>query len=142
MEKILEEQNKDIEFRRIFEAYDDNMDGQISIDFLIEEFNVQGLRIMEEKNRFLKIQEYIKGLQSQGKTVLTYEEFKEILNDEDDGLIIEKALLGKLIIPDFSEFSNSIKSIYDVVETVEYGANADYIPQLAEVDPNLYAIAA
>ena len=142
MEKILEEQNKDIEFRRIFEAYDDNMDGQISIDFLIEEFNVQGLRIMEEKNRFLKIQEYIKGLQSQGKTFLTYEEFKEILNDEDDGLIIEKALLGKLIIPDFSEFSNSIKSIYDVVETVEYGANADYIPQLAEVDPNLYAIAA
>ena len=41
-----------------------------------------------------------------------------------------------LRIPDFSHFAKVIEEVYKVVEPNTSGANAQYIPQLAEVDPD------
>lgn len=125
----------------MFEAYDDDMDGKISLPFIIEELRLQGLKIMEEPQRFKDIKKFIMNLPDKNKSDINYEEFKQII-ESDDGDLIERALLGKLILPDFCEFTESIIRIHKIVEPNDDGENASYIPQLAEVDPNLFAIAA
>ncbi len=54
--------------------------------------------------------------------------------------IVEKALKGNMIIPDFQEFCEHITDIYNDICEVKAGKVADYIPQLAKVDPNKFAI--
>jgi len=49
-------------------------------------------------------------------------------------------LLGKLRVPDFEGFTKIFKEVYDLVENNSSGHNATYIPQLAEMDPNQFAI--
>ncbi|MEM8883144.1 MAG: glutaminase A [Planctomycetota bacterium] len=55
-------------------------------------------------------------------------------------LLIERALRGDLAIPDFPRFRGEIDEIYAATRAVEGGSVADYIPQLARVDPSLYAV--
>lgn len=141
MEKIMERKQRNEELSKIFEAYDDNMDGKILLTFILDELKLQGLKIMEEPQRFHEIRAYIKGLPNKTRSEITLDNFHTIINFKD-GHLIERALLGKLILPDFFEFTESIKRIYKIVETIDDGENAAYIPQLAEVDPNLFGIAA
>lgn len=54
--------------------------------------------------------------------------------------LIERALKGELIIPDFRSFSNVVSDIFESTKSNLDGHVADYIPQLARVNPNFYAI--
>jgi glutaminase len=54
--------------------------------------------------------------------------------------LFEKIVKKHLIIPDFENFSNEIQNIYNETKTNVSGQNADYIPQLARVDSNLYGV--
>ena len=54
--------------------------------------------------------------------------------------LIEKALKGDLIIPDFSSFTSKISTIFNMVKNNKNGKVADYIPQLARVEADQYAI--
>ena len=47
-----------------------------------------------------------------------------------------RALRGELTIPDFSKFTETLVKIHEKVLPEEGGENAQYIPQLAEVNPN------
>jgi glutaminase len=40
-----------------------------------------------------------------------------------------------------AQYNNALKAAYDRYKGIKEGANADYIPALAKVDPNLYGIA-
>ncbi len=55
--------------------------------------------------------------------------------------LIERSLKGDLVIPDFMTFSEIITDIYEKVRPNKSGAVADYIPQLARVNPEYYSIA-
>ena len=141
MEIEKQQYNRILELHRIFDAYDDDMIGTISLNFIVDELNHQGINIYKEKFRFKEIRDYINKLPSKSKAIITFDNFWDIINLKD-GDIIERALLGKLIVPDFFEFNESIQRIYKEVKTITDGHNATYIPQLAEVDPDLFAIAA
>ncbi len=54
--------------------------------------------------------------------------------------IFEKAVSKNFIIPDFELFSNDIKDIYNDVIKNTSGHNADYIPQLARVNPDFFSV--
>ncbi len=54
--------------------------------------------------------------------------------------IIERALKGNLVIPDFEHFCTQIKKMYTATKNNTDGKVADYIPQLAKVDPDIYAL--
>jgi len=54
--------------------------------------------------------------------------------------VLHKALEGKLKVPDFSAFQQIFKEVFEIVEENTSGKNADYIPQLAAVDPDQFAI--
>lgn len=52
--------------------------------------------------------------------------------------IVKKALTGDVVISDFSNFTKEMRTIFDEVKGVKTGAVADYIPQLARVDPDKF----
>ena len=58
----------------------------------------------------------------------------------DNNELINKALSKDLIIPDFQDFSNDIKEIYDACLKNHGGKNADYIPQLARQSSDQWAV--
>lgn len=59
---------------------------------------------------------------------------------KDAMALIEKALTGGLIIPDFQHFCDNMDDIYHQIKGITDGKVADYIPQLARVDPELFAV--
>ncbi|MEM6671472.1 MAG: glutaminase A [Planctomycetota bacterium] len=56
-------------------------------------------------------------------------------------LVIERALQGMLVLPEFGLFCEEVERIFERVRDVRGGAVADYIPQLGRVDPELYGMA-
>lgn len=69
---------------------------------------------------------------------LDFEAFSRIV--KPNVLIIERALQGNLVIPDFDAFRGEIARIFDRVASDDRGAVADYIPQLGRVDPNQFGV--
>ena len=49
-------------------------------------------------------------------------------------------LKGELVIPDFKSFSDEIITIYNKLEKNLSGSVANYIPQLARVNPDQFAV--
>lgn len=54
--------------------------------------------------------------------------------------LVHDAVAGRLRVPDFALVSKVIKEVFEKIEPDISGANADYIPQLAEVDPDQFSI--
>lgn len=50
-------------------------------------------------------------------------------------LLLERVLQGRLVVPDFAEFSNRIGDLFDEVKENRDGETADYIPQLDLAEP-------
>ena len=64
--------------------------------------------------------------------------FVDLLNT--NVILFKKIFENDLIISDWSEFTNSIDNIYEKTKVKNNGKLADYIPQLANVNPDLYGI--
>lgn len=56
------------------------------------------------------------------------------------GQLLARAQKGELIIPDFKRFTRHIEEIFEAVADDDDGQVADYIPQLARVQPNQFAV--
>ncbi len=52
-------------------------------------------------------------------------------------LLIERALQGNMVIPDFAEFCEEIQAIYETARANRTGKAADYIPQLDLPEPEV-----
>ena len=60
---------------------------------------------------------------------------------ENSGTLVSRAAKGELIIPDFESFSREIREVFEEVRGDTGGAVADYIPQLARVPADSFAVA-
>jgi glutaminase len=54
---------------------------------------------------------------------------------------MQRAKTGKLIIPNFVQFCEELARMYEEVKPVKAGKNASYIPQLAKMNPDYWAVA-
>lgn len=70
--------------------------------------------------------------------IITEENIKSTIGDS--GLLLERALSGRLVIPHFQEFTESIAEIYNNVKDNKDGKVADYIPQLARISPDKFGV--
>lgn len=68
---------------------------------------------------------------------IRYEEFCTIIRPNI--LLIEQALQGKMVIPEFVEFCAALDEIFEKAEANRDGDVARYIPQLARVNPEQFA---
>jgi glutaminase len=73
-----------------------------------------------------------------GEAGMTFEEFRHIKNES---LLLDRAFMRKLAIPDFQGFTNGVKACFDETYDNKSGAVAGYIPQLARVNPEQYGVA-
>lgn len=89
-----------------------------------------------------RIKDVISGLHIQNqentkKKSISQVEFNEIL---EQNALIKKSLTDNLVLPDFESFCQEIEDIF--LETIKNksGKVADYIPQLARVNPEQFAV--
>ena len=54
--------------------------------------------------------------------------------------LLKKIFQNELVIPNFKEFASKIYSIWEKTKDIEDGKVADYIPQLARINPNQYGV--
>lgn len=60
---------------------------------------------------------------------------------EVEASLVGRALSGSLVIPAFDEFRDQLDTIFDACRDEASGSVASYIPQLARVDPEKFAMA-
>ncbi|AJI75296.1 glutaminase A [Francisella philomiragia subsp. philomiragia ATCC 25015] len=70
---------------------------------------------------------------------IDFKKFKEITSDSTG--IIEKSVNKGFTIPNFKDFRKEIEQIFEETKKNNSGKNATYIPQLARVDSELFAVA-
>ena len=103
----------------------------INVNKFLKYINDKG--ILNNDPRIINIIKEIINLEN-----FNYEKLKELINKNI--LIFKKIFENNLIIPDFPKFTNKIKEIYNNTKDLEGGSVADYIPQLARVDPDQYGV--
>lgn len=54
--------------------------------------------------------------------------------------LVQRALSGGLVVPDFERFGGQMKALFEECRAEKGGEVATYIPQLARVDPERYAL--
>lgn len=123
--------------REIFSAFDTDGSGTVSKQLFIRFLGNRGL--LECDQRLQIMFKYLNSLGTADVDVkLTLEQFNEAT--ASCRTLVDKCVNGKLRIPDFKHFTEIVSQVYNSVEPNTGGANADYIPQLAQVDPNQFGI--
>lgn len=56
------------------------------------------------------------------------------------GLLLNRAVKGRLAVPDFKDFSQRVTGMFNEVSEIRTGHQADYIPPLQEVDPEQFGV--
>ena len=118
----------------LFKALDTDGGGSILKKDIINALQSKGILLTDPriKETASKLKEF------KDTEKISLKQFHEIV--VQNITLIEKALKGDLIIPDFKSFTDKITEIYNDVKSNNGGNVADYIPQLARVSPDYYAI--
>lgn len=120
--------------QQIFFALDDDNDGKVPVEDLRQTLLDAGLDSADER-----LANIYKRLDSLGDISITFPEFRELFGSA--GLLIERALQGELVVPDFRDFKERVDELFEAVKLNEGGLQADYIPPLAEIDPDQFGVA-
>jgi len=120
--------------RQIFHALDGDGSGTVSVSFFEGFLGRNGL-IRGDKRLdalFAALDEY------GADTNMTIEQFNSALSSCNT--LVHKTVTGTLRIPNFEQVVDIVTQVYADVEPNKGGQNAQYIPQLAEVDPEQFGI--
>ncbi|KAL0491487.1 glutaminase [Acrasis kona] len=131
----------------IYRKLDLSNKGFITVADLRQGLVMQGLdpfknpRVMEDEERLLKS---IRMSNNEKDNIedfkIGFDEFFQLLSDKENQNIITRALLNELAVPDWPEFCKQLKEIFEEARANTDGHPADYIPQLATADQNLYGL--
>jgi glutaminase len=69
---------------------------------------------------------------------LDFEEFVDCIQGHTH--IIEQAVTQKFVLPEFQNFKDDVKKIFEECRKNTSGANASYIPELAKANPNDWGV--
>jgi len=113
-------------------------DGKVSSQKFIRLLAKDGILIMSDP-RLKEVSDGLYAVDGVNKDVdLNFEQFYSIAHGSIN--FLSRILEGKLKIPDFEDFVLKLEIIFNKIAKVKDGANASYIPVLAEVDPNMFGM--
>ncbi len=119
---------------RIFYALDIDSNGYIFKRDLLQALNDRG--ILSDDSR---IRQTVEGLKKYSEREhINATAFRALAHAHIS--LIEKALTGNLVIPDFKNFASFITNLYNRTLQNTSGTVTNSIPELAKVDPNQYAL--
>ncbi|MGF1463295.1 MAG: glutaminase, partial [Maricaulaceae bacterium] len=119
----------------VFNALDVRVAGALTKHDICNALRARG--ILETDDRVAETVAALREL-SDGDAI-TPERFVDLVRP--NAALIERVAKGNLIIPDFETFAKDIGEIFDACVPLTGGAVADYIPQLARVDPEQFGLA-
>ena len=128
-EEEYEDKNIDIESYKLYFEHLSKNDNFIKKKVLLNFIKNRGISINDNR-----IKEEIKNMDDEINETM----FVDLLNT--NVILFKKIFENDLIINNWGEFTNSIDNIYEKTKTKNSGKLADYIPQLANVNSNLYGI--
>ena len=128
-EEEYENKNIDIESYKLYFEHLSKNDNFIKKKVLVNFIKNRGISINDNR-----IKEEIKNIDDEINETM----FVDLLNT--NVILFKKIFENDLIINNWSEFTNSIDNIYEKTKIKNNGKLADYIPQLANVNSNLYGI--
>ncbi|GAA1943723.1 glutaminase A [Streptomyces durmitorensis] len=121
-------------YRAIFDAFDDDKSGTLSRNELLTHLAVMGIR--EDDPRLEGILAATED--GENEREMGFDEFVSLVK-EHSGLI-QRAMRGSLAVPDFEGLSADLDRMHREILPTRSGEVAGYIPQLARVDPEQFAI--
>ena len=119
---------------RLFSALDDDGDGLVKKADFSGTLERNGLTRKDSR-----LIELFTNLDEIGEDAFDFPTFLGMIHTA--AALIERMLIGDLAIPDFAQFSTQIKELFDAAGQNEDGQQATYIPPLAEVNPDQFAMA-
>ena len=126
----------DVIYRKLFDSFNPGQDGRISHWEVLTRLQRSGLQPDDPR-----IAEALAGLKAAdgAPRQISFQQFKALAKHNSS--LIRRAVEGNLAVPDFSALTSDIDRMYAELIPVRSGAVADYIPQLARVNPEQLAIA-
>ena len=113
--------HKDLRQRRLFRSLDIDNSGQASSQRL--QASLERLGLLADDPRLRETYQGLSGCTSFGE-----EQFERFTRQNI--LLVEQALQGKLVVPDFPRFTRTLQGTFDSVNQNRDGTPASYIPQL------------
>eukprot|EP01094_Clydonella_sp_ATCC50884_P025194 TRINITY_DN6529_c0_g1_i1.p1 TRINITY_DN6529_c0_g1~~TRINITY_DN6529_c0_g1_i1.p1 ORF type:complete len:810 (-),score=199.52 TRINITY_DN6529_c0_g1_i1:180-2360(-) len=118
----------------IFDLLDTRCTGVVAVSQLIGKLKSSGIH-----NKIIK--RIVKKCDPLGTGEITFDMFCAGMTGSPYWDVLKRMVEDDLIIPDWPKFILDVKAIVKDVEKVKSGQVANYIPQLACVNPDLFAIA-
>ena len=132
-----------VDVDRLFRLFEPAKDGTIALDdleaaLLDAGFWPDDVRL-ESFHEALKVDAQKDGKGKSSKGRVGKAAFQKAASQS--GALIERALSGDLVIPDFKSFTQKLQKCFDEVGKNKGGKVADYIPQLAQVSKDKFGMA-
>ena len=118
----------------LFRSLDESGSGSISKSAIVERLASAGIALSDAR-----LARFAERLGKHDTENLDCPSFRKLLSGNSS--IFERAIQGRLIIPEWDGFRTSIQEIFDAVVPNRDGKVADYIPQLARVPEDSFAVA-
>ena len=118
----------------LFRSLDESGNGTVSKAAIVERLAGAGIALSDA--RLSRLAENLDREQAEN---LDCPAFRKLLSGSSS--LFERAIQRRLIIPEWDRFREQIQSIFDAVAPVRDGKVADYIPQLARVPADNFAVA-
>ncbi|GGK36092.1 glutaminase [Pilimelia terevasa] len=120
-------------YRRIYESFPRRLDGTVTRGAVLGQLRRVGISADDPRLRGSTL------TVGDSDEPLTLDQFVALCGS--DGGLISRAAAGELVIPDFTTFAGELTGIYQAAREDRSGRVADYIPQLARVEPDQFAVA-
>lgn len=120
--------------QQVFQALDVDNSGTVSVRFLIDFLERNGLERCDPRMKHMHYSLNKWGMDYK----MTLDDFNKAV--KECCALVHKCAVGNLRCPDFNTIREIIKATYEKVLPCKSGQNAQYIPQLAQVDPEQFAI--
>jgi glutaminase len=120
----------------LFRSLDTNQDGRVNKQMIEHVLRVNGIR--PDQSRLKNTFELLNRLPTEKQESISVNQLSDYMKLHLS--LFTRVNRGELVIPDFHLFSKEIKKLYETCAEDTSGANADYIPELRDANPDQYAL--
>jgi glutaminase len=117
----------------VFDSLEPDAHDEVRAPSMLERLSEAGLRRDDSR-----LQEVFRALEATETQPIDFDSFSTVIGP--CRVLVERALAGRLAIPDFSEFTQEVSEIYEASRARAEGKLPTYIPQLARVNPERFAV--
>jgi glutaminase len=129
-------QHVSLEDACLFRSLDTDHDGYVTRNSLEQVLRLNGIN--PKQSRLTETFELLDALDHHTQNKLDLETFARCIKPNVS--LLNRAVRGELVIPDFHLFSREIQHLFDSCAKDEGGANADYIPELRDAPSDRFGL--